>query len=289
MPKIIPKWISLDTSNPSLEDNSGKLRVKVDGTTIERGASGLNVKDNLYVPQTYLDTDINLAANSDVKIATQKAVKTYIDALLAANDAMVFKGTVGSGGTYEIAAFNSLATYQTGHAYKIVEGGTVKGKACEIGDMVIATVDRAGSGNLDGDWIVVQANLDGAVTGPSSATSAAIAIFSGVSGKVIANSGHTMDVVWHKTYMHKITAAEVTAGKFALPTGFISASYLSALVVGGIELTSAHRVESTGAMPDYKIVSEHFCFKTATAGETVSEILGENDIVVLHGNNSVSL
>jgi hypothetical protein len=35
----------------------------------------------LKIPTSYLDTDGTLAANSDSKIATQKAVKTYVDAL----------------------------------------------------------------------------------------------------------------------------------------------------------------------------------------------------------------
>lgn len=34
----------------------------------------------LGIPLSYLDTDGTLAANSDTKIATQKAVKTYVDA-----------------------------------------------------------------------------------------------------------------------------------------------------------------------------------------------------------------
>lgn len=33
------------------------------------------------MPAAYLDTDVTLAANSDVKVASQKAVKTYVDAI----------------------------------------------------------------------------------------------------------------------------------------------------------------------------------------------------------------
>lgn len=40
-------------------------------------------EDALLIPLTYLDTDGTLAANSDSKIATQKASKTYIDAVAA--------------------------------------------------------------------------------------------------------------------------------------------------------------------------------------------------------------
>ena len=36
-------------------------------------------KSNTSIPISYLDTDGTLAANSDVKVATQKATKSYVD------------------------------------------------------------------------------------------------------------------------------------------------------------------------------------------------------------------
>lgn len=116
--------------------------------------------------------------------------KGYVDSLLSTNDAMIFKGTVGDGGTLTIAAFNALATYDTGWSYKVIENGTIKGAVCEIGDMVIAAVDRAGSSNVDGDWVKVQTNIDGAVVGPAATTDNYVALFSGGSGKLLkAGSG----------------------------------------------------------------------------------------------------
>jgi len=143
---------------------------------------------------TYADIQAKDATFNKVTVAnaptlgTDLTNKTYVDGLLSANDAMVFKGTVGTGGTFEIAAFNALATYQAGWAYKVITAGTVKGKVVEIGDLVIATVDRAGSGQLDTDWIVVQTNVDGAVTGAASSMADAIAVFNGTTGKIIKDS-----------------------------------------------------------------------------------------------------
>jgi len=63
----------------------------IDGTTTvkkaEQDASGnvitttyaTKAEDELKIPLTYIDTDGTLEANSDVKIASQKAVKTYTD------------------------------------------------------------------------------------------------------------------------------------------------------------------------------------------------------------------
>jgi hypothetical protein len=83
------------------------------------------------------------------------ALDTQFANFLATNDAMFFKGTIGTGGTLEALP----TTYSAGWAYKIVSEGTFAGQICEPGDMIIATVDRSGTGNQDSDWVVVQENL----------------------------------------------------------------------------------------------------------------------------------
>lgn len=97
-----------------------------------------------------------------VKLALD-AAKLYADGIIAGNDAMVFKGTIGTGGTLTIIAFNALTSYNVGWTYKVIEAGTIKGIACEIGDLVMALVDRTGTGAVNSDWTVVQTNIDGAV------------------------------------------------------------------------------------------------------------------------------
>jgi hypothetical protein len=91
--------------------------------------------------------------------------KSYADGLIAANDAMVYKGTIGTGG--DVTALPT--THGTGWTYRVIEAGTYAGKVCEEGDLIISLVDRSGVGNVDADWSVVQANIDGAVTGPAGA------------------------------------------------------------------------------------------------------------------------
>lgn len=120
-------------------------------------------------------------------IARADAVKTYVDNLLSANDAMVYKGTLGSGGTV-----TALPTsYSAGWAYKVITAATYAGHVCEIGDLIIAVVNRTGLGNTNADWTVVQSNLDGAVTGPSSSTNGNFPLFDGVTGKLIQNSTYS--------------------------------------------------------------------------------------------------
>lgn len=124
-------------------------------------------------------------AGDAYSLPTAEAVKDYVDSLLGSNDAMVFKGTLGTGGTY-----TSLpTTHSAGWTVRVITAGTYSGTVCEVGDLLIATIDRAGSGNLSSDWTVVQTNIDGAVTGPASATDNHVVLFNGSTGKLVKSSG----------------------------------------------------------------------------------------------------
>ena len=126
------------------------------------------------------------AGTNTTQIATTAFVKTEINNVLAASDAMVYKGTLGTGGT-----ITSLpATHSVGDTYKVITAGTWAGAKCEIGDMVICITN--GTAAADAHWTVVQSNLDGAVTGPTSSVTNRVAIFDGTTGKVIKDSGFTI-------------------------------------------------------------------------------------------------
>jgi hypothetical protein len=128
--------------------------------------------------------ETTLTGNSG-NIPRADAVKAYVDSLLSANDAMIFKGTLGSGGTY-----TSLpTTHNVGWTIKVITAGTYAGKVAEIGDMYVSLVSRSGSGNTNADWAVIQANIDGAVVGPASATTNHVALFEGSTGKIIKSAG----------------------------------------------------------------------------------------------------
>lgn len=103
---------------------------------------------------------------SGVNPVTGKAIYDYVGDAIAASDAMIFKGTIGTGGT--VTALPT--TYKTGWTYRVITAGTYAGQNCEVGDLIIALVDRDGTGNLDSDWTVAQTNIDGAITNISATT-----------------------------------------------------------------------------------------------------------------------
>lgn len=122
-------------------------------------------------------------------------IDNKLNNLLATNDAMVFKGTIGGDAA---ATIHELpAKHSAGETYRVydIKGGNNgkylgNGEVCEIGDLIICIKD--GTTHSAGDWTIVQTNIDGAVIGPASAVNNHVAIFNGTNGKVIKDSGFTI-------------------------------------------------------------------------------------------------
>lgn len=92
-------------------------------------------------------------ASTNNDIPTAHAVWNAIGSGMAANDAMVFKGTLGDAGTITGTQFSALTSYNTGDTYRVITAGTYITKfgdtfIAEVGDLVIcaAPLKRVGSG-----------------------------------------------------------------------------------------------------------------------------------------------
>lgn len=139
-----------------------------------------------------VDNDGTLAANSSTRVPTQAAVKAYADQVVAATDAMVFKGVIDCSTNPNYPAADRGWTYKVSVAGKI---GGASGVSVEVGDTAMCLTDGTASGNqatVGANWNIVQANLVGAVTGPASSTSGNIATFNGTGGTVIQDGGKTL-------------------------------------------------------------------------------------------------
>lgn len=158
--------------------------------TLNKSAVGLGNVDNVQqMPLSYLDTDPTLAANSDSKVPSQKAIKTYADNLINAANALVYKGAIDCSANPNYPAANAGDLYLVSVAGKI---GGASGFSVEVGDMCICTTDGTPSGNqatVGANWNIIQKNIDGAVVGPASSTNNNVVLFDGTSGKVIKDSG----------------------------------------------------------------------------------------------------
>lgn len=129
------------------------------------------------------------ATDSSTNIATTAFVAAAINSKLASNDAMLFKGTIGTGGTVTTLP----TTHNAGDTYRVITAGTYAGQQCEVGDLIICVKDVTNAANAaDSDWTVAQTNIDGSVyMGDNSLTSGQLLIADGSNGK-IGSSGYTL-------------------------------------------------------------------------------------------------
>ena len=119
-----------------------------------------------------------------VKVGEEEVVlKNYVDGLFANLKETTVPGIVDSE--------NPIPTeYKAGMSYRVAEAGTYAGVECEPGDLILVLKDYNESTASNGDFMVLQSNIDGAVTSSSDATTVGeIVVFDAVTGKVIKGSG----------------------------------------------------------------------------------------------------
>jgi hypothetical protein len=128
--------------------------------------------------------DVDITASGSQQIANTKYVKDLVGNI---GEAMHYKGAVD--GSHPLPS----SGYKAGDTYKVAAAGTYADKTCEVGDMIIAAVNYVEGSASNADWNVIQTNIDGAVSGPASATDGAFVLFDGTTGKLIKNSNVNPD------------------------------------------------------------------------------------------------
>ena len=178
--------------------------------------------------------------------STQIATTAFVNGAFQSNSAYVYKGTIGSSG----ATVTSLpATHYKGWTYRVTTAGTYAGKVCEIGDIILCVTD--GTSANDAHWSVLQTNINGAVTGPSSSTGDHIATFNGTTGKIIKDSGYTIATSVPANAVFTDTNTKVTSSaNHYLPStnadGNISASASGATAAWSIDVVKGVTLQTDG-------------------------------------------
>lgn len=154
------------------------------------------VKTQLYSHEGNANTPLapntlaDAVAMNDVN-GGASTVEAEIVALRQAVEAAVSKGQHFQGVVNSTSGLPTV-NYKAGWLYSVQEAGTYAGNVCEVGDLIICIKDYASGSAANSDWAVLQANLDGAVTGPASSVAAHVVVFDGTSGKRIKDSGFTI-------------------------------------------------------------------------------------------------
>lgn len=148
---------------------------------------------------------VTLAADPTQNL--QAVTKQYVDRLI---DGLVDStpGIVGDSNPLPVTG------YKAGQTWRVATAGVYAGQTCENGDLIICLKDYAEGTASDADFMVVQANINGAVTSTSDATTAGnIVVFDGITGKIIKDS--TVNI---SSLNDAISKAHVHANKVVLDT-----------------------------------------------------------------------
>ena len=183
-------YINTTDSKGYIYDGS-EFKVIFEDVTNEEGES---LKEQLENLETELATKapvnnpvftgtVTLAADPQSNL--EAATKQYVDRLIAGiNDFTV--------GIVDSSTPLPATDYTVGQTFRVAETGTYAGQECETGDLIIVIKDYAAEGASNSDFLVVQANVDGAVTGPDASTDANIVVFDGATGRKIKDSSVTI-------------------------------------------------------------------------------------------------
>ena len=138
--------------------------------------------------ETALDTKApieNPIFSGTVKVGEDEvALKTYVDGLFANLEERCAVPSI-------VDSTNPIpADYKAGESYRVAEAGTYVGVECEVGDLILVVKDYVAETASDADFMVLQANIDGAVTSTADVTTIGeIVVFDSVTGRVIKGSG----------------------------------------------------------------------------------------------------
>ena len=157
--------------------------------------------DGTYLSPTSSGAPVWIAADTtptsgSAKLLTSGGAFSAINGAVSTANAMVYKGTLNG-------TSSGLPAAEMGDTYKISVAGTFNGtKTVEVGDMIICNTDSTAAvayasivAGSWANWDVIQGNIDGAVTGPTSSTVNNFALFNNTTGTVIKDSGFAATTV----------------------------------------------------------------------------------------------
>lgn len=258
----------------SITGTANKATNDVDGNAIKTTYAKLASPEFTGVPLAP-----TAAANTNSK---QIATTAFVMNAFAANDAMIYKGTLDGAATSQNSGAGGLTpAADRGHTYKVATAGYINGEPVEVGDMLICVTDSTAASTssnfstIKANWNIIQNNIDGVVfRGATAFTSGNVVIADGTSGKVktssytIGKSVPSNAVFTDTNYYHTTgswngltytATANGGAGAlaFTIPTGTSSTqvaignhthSYAGSSSVGGAATTATTTEDTTNTL-----------------------------------------
>lgn len=248
----------------------------VTGTGLLKTTSGTIGLDTSTYLIGELDTTTTLGT-SDVKVPSQNAVKVYTDNILGNANALVYKGVIDCSTNPNYPAADAGFLYIVSVAGKI---GGASGIDVEVGDMCICNTDSTASGDqatVGTKWNVIQKNIIGAVTGPSTSVDGNVALFDGTTGKVIKDGG-----IPYSSISFQVDQSAGTSDTYGILAGLVNSSNtqytvsLGSYITGSLTVFLNGQLQTQGTSEDWvetTPASGTFDFVTApTTGDLITAV-----------------
>lgn len=181
----------------------GMLNLNI-GTRLQEIEEAPILGDEPTVPTPPADDDSERVPNTGWVVAK-------LLAMMAAQDAMVFKNVIDCSANPNYPAADAGWTYRVSVAGKI---GGAAGTVVKRNDLLVCISDGTLAGDqatVGASWAPIPTNDDGAVIGPAGATNLRIAVFDGITGKLLADGGKTIADLRKPSVQSLVSAATVTA------------------------------------------------------------------------------
>jgi hypothetical protein len=154
--------------------------------------------NKIKLSQAFADVNLDFNAKKIINLAEpttaqDACTKAYADGLIAANDALVYKGVI------DCSANPNYPAASAGHLYKISVAGKIGGVSGEnvaIGDDILCTTDGSAAGDqatVGANWNILHTSNSGNVIGAASSVDNTIVRFDLTTGKLIQGSLASID------------------------------------------------------------------------------------------------
>ena len=185
------------------------------------------------------------SSSTDNDLATAKAVN---DAITSLPSPMVFKGSLGTGGT--ITTLPAASAANEGYTYKVITAGTYAGQAAGVGDLFICGKPE---GSSSYSWILIPAGDEPEGT----VTSVGVSVPTGfsVSNTPITSSG-TIAITFASEYSLPTTAKQNSwDAKYNKPSDGIPKTDLASAVQTSLGKADTAYQKPTGGIPKGDLAS----------------------------------
>lgn len=191
----IKQYVVIGT-RPSSGQEEGVIYIDENVGYIWNGSDWTKIFENVTTVDNRLDT---VEEDLDTKAPTENPVFTGTVTVNGSNvatedwvNSLIGQLNNGIPGIVDGDTPIPSTDYSAGQMWRVAVAGTYVGQTCEVGDLIICLKDYEAGTASNSDFMVVQANIDGAVTGAASSVDGHIVVFNGSTGKVIKDSQVTI-------------------------------------------------------------------------------------------------